>query len=102
MSSPNGQSTRCQVLDGDKLPAQSGGPRALCEAIERAVSQKVPRAAFSVEVRVLSPTRLAATLTVEGRKLPEQNFASMDRQLDGGSFGRFAAAIADQAAKARR
>jgi hypothetical protein len=100
MASPSGQSTPCRVVDGDKLPEGSGGAAALCSAIERAAAAKAPGAAYTVEVKVLSPSRLAATLTSGGRKLPEQNFATMDRELNGGSFERFAAALADQLAKA--
>lgn len=99
MASPSGQSTPCRILDGDKLPGDSGGAAALCSAIERAAAAKAPGVAYTVEVKVLSPSRLAATLTSKGRKLPEQNFAVMDRELNGGSFERFAAALADQLAK---
>ena len=101
MSSPNSQSPTCRVLDGDKLPAGSGGPDALCAAIERAVSARAPGVAYTAEVRVLSSTRLAAALTREGRKLPDQKFASMDRDLSGDSFERFAETIAIQLANGR-
>jgi hypothetical protein len=37
---------------------------------------------------------------VNGRELPKQNFAVMDRQLDRASIARFAAAVAAEAAKA--
>jgi hypothetical protein len=99
MASPSGQSTPCRVVDGDKLPEDSGGAVALCSAIERAAEAKAPGVAYTVEVKVLSPSRLVATLTSGGRKLPEQNFAIVDRQLNGVSFERFAAALADQLVK---
>lgn len=99
MSPPNSQSPHCRVVDGGKLPAESGGAVALCAAIERAVSAKAPGVAFTAEVRVLSSSRLAATLTREGSRLPEQMFASMDRELSGSSFERFAETVADQVAK---
>ena len=99
MASPSGHSTPCRIVDGDKLPDGSGGAAALCTAIERAAAAKAPGVAYTVEVKVLSSSRLAATLTSAGRKLPEQNFATMDRELNGGSFERFAAALADQLAK---
>jgi len=102
MSSANGRSPHCRVVDGSKLPAESGGAVALCAAIERAVSAKAPGVAFTAEVRVLSSSSLAATLTMEGSKLPEQRFASMDRDLTASSFERFAEALADQLAKVRR
>lgn len=100
MASPSGQSTPCRIVDGDKLPDGSGGAAALCAAIERAAAAKTPGVAYTVEVKVLSASRLAATITADGRKLPEQNFAIMDRELNGASFERFAAALADQLAKA--
>ena len=95
MDSPNIQSPTCVVVDGAKLPAESGGAAALCEAIERAVTKQAPGAAVTVEVRVLSSWRLTAALTRDGQQLSEQNFASMDRALNRDSFERFAAAIAD-------
>jgi hypothetical protein len=98
MGSPDSQSPRCRVVDGGKLPAESGGANALCAAIERAASARAPGVAFTAEVRVVSSSRLAATLTRDGRKLPEQNFASMDRELSSSSLERFAAALADQLA----
>lgn len=102
MGSPDSQSSRCQVFDGHKLPALSGGPDALCAAIDRAVSARAPGVAFSAEVRVVSSSMLAATLTAAGRQLPEQKFARMDRELDRSAFERFAEAIADQVAKSRQ
>ncbi len=100
MASTSGQSTPCRIVDGDKLPDGSGGAAALCSAIERAAAARAPGVGYTVEVKVLSPSRLSATLTSGGQKLPEQNFATMDRELNGGSFERFAAALADQLAKA--
>ena len=99
MASPSGQSTPCRVVDGDKLPDESGGAAALCTAIERAAAARAPGVAFTVEVKVLSSSRLAATLTRDGHQLPEQKFASMDREQTRSSFERFAAAIADQLAQ---
>lgn len=100
MDSPASQPARCRVVGGEKLPAASGGAVALCAAIERALSGA--NAAVTAEVRVLSSSMLAATLTADGRTLPEQRFARMDRDLDGRAFERFAEALADQASKARR
>ena len=100
MASPSGQSTPCRIVDGDKLPDGSGGAAALCTEIERAAAAKAPGVAYTVEVKVLSSSRLAAILTADGRRLPEQNFATMDRDLNGGSFERFASALADRLAEA--
>jgi hypothetical protein len=90
------------VIDRDKLPATSGGPLALCAAIERAVAARSPGIDFTAEVRVLSSARLSASLTREGKRLPDQQFASMDRELRDDSFERFAAAIADRIAAERK
>ena len=96
----NIRSEHCRVFDAGKLPAASGGAIALCAAIEQAASEKAPGVEFTAAVKVISSSRLTATLTKGGRKLPEQNFASMDRDLSPGSFERFAAALADQLANA--
>lgn len=93
---------RCVVINGDKLPAASGGSAALCAAIEKAVSAKVPGAKFSAEIRLVSPSTLSGILTLEGQQLSEQKFARLDRELDGSAFERFADALAEQAAEARR
>jgi hypothetical protein len=95
MASPNNQTPACRVVDGDKLPAESGGANALCTAIERAIAARAPGVAFTVEVKVVSSSRLKAALSRDGVRLPEQNFASMDRELRPDSFDRFAAAIGD-------
>lgn len=101
MDTPAAKPQHCQVENGGKLPAASGGAAALCAAIERAVAARAPGAEFSVRVRVLSPSRLTASVTANGRVLPEQSFASMDRDVDSGSFERFADAIAGQVAHSR-
>jgi hypothetical protein len=88
----------CRVVGGEKLPAESGGPAAICSAIEQAVAARAPKARYSAEVRVLSKSGLAANVEVGGRKLPEQHFAVMDRNLNPGSIKRFAEAVADQIA----
>lgn len=90
--------SRCSVVDGDKLPAESGGAVALCSAIERAIANRAPGVDYSVEVKVQSSSRLAAELLREGHALPRQNYATMDRALTRQSFDRFAAALADRIA----
>ena len=102
MGSPVNQSPHCRVVGGERLPSGSGGPAALCAAIERALAARGAGANLTAEIQVLSSSMLAGTLRTDGRTLPEQRFASMDRDLDGRSFERFAAALADQFAKARR
>ena len=93
------QSATCQVIDGGKLPADSGGAKALCEAVTAAVEAQAPGQGYSVEIRVLGSSRLAALVTKDGRKIAEQNLASMDKPITSGSFKRFAAAIAAKLAK---
>ena len=93
------QSATCQVIDGGKLPADSGGAKALCEAVTAAVEAQAPGQGYSVEIRVLGSSRLAALVTKDGRKIAEQNLASMDKLITSGSFKRFAAAIAAKLAK---
>lgn len=102
MSSAEHPRPACRVVGGEKLPAESGGADALCRAITAAVSARVPGVQYNVEVRVLPRSRLAAALTTaDGRGLPPQNFASMDKPLTNKSFQRFAKAIAAALAKAQ-
>ena len=101
MSAPDSESPRCLVLNEEKLPAGSGGATALCAAIEQAMARGAPGLEFKAEVRVLSPSMLAADVSAAGRQLPEQKFARSDGELDGNAFKRFAEALAEQAAKTR-
>jgi hypothetical protein len=95
MNSPSAKAATCRVIDGAKLPAASGGADALCAAIKQAAG-----AAFSVEVRVLSKSSLAATVTTaDGRRLPEQRLAVSDSTLTKGSFERFARNLAAEVAR---
>jgi hypothetical protein len=94
---PNG---RCHIVDGEKLPASSGGSSVVCAEIERAITATAPNAQYSVEVKVLSKSRLAASLVVDGHALPEQHFAIMDSDLNAGAIQRFAASLARVVAQA--
>jgi hypothetical protein len=89
----------CRVIGGEKLPAAAGGSTELCARIERAIAAATPNAHYTAEVRVLSPSRLSALLTVNGRILPEQKFAVMDRDLNPQSIERFAQSLAAVVAK---
>jgi hypothetical protein len=101
VNSPTRQPIDCRVLNGNKLPASSGGAEALCAAIAKAAADQAPAGRFSVEVRVLGAAALAATVTTaDGRRLPEQRFAVSDRNLTQSSFERFARALAEEAARA--
>ena len=101
MNSPTPQLVDCRVVGGEKLPASSGGSEALCTAIREAAALQAPDSRFSVEVRVLGRSSLAATVTTaNGARLPEQRFAISDRDLTKGSLERFAKALAGQVAGA--
>ena len=92
---------KCQVVGGDKLPAATGGPKLICEAIDSAARDLAPRKRFAVQVRVQSPSLMSAVVTLtDGRKLPEQNIAVSDSTLNRRSIERFAEAIARQVAGA--
>lgn len=102
MNSPEPQSApSCRIIDGNKLPAASGGPDALCREIAAATAAAAPGVRYTVEVRVLPRARLSATVTTaDGRTLPELGIASMDKPLTASSFKRFAESIASELAKA--
>lgn len=101
MSSSQHHPAECKVFGGEKLPAASGGADALCKAIADAAAEQAPGIGYSVEVTVLPLSRLSASVTMaDGKKLPEQNFARMDKPLSAGAFKRFASAIAGELAKA--
>lgn len=101
MNLPSSQLIDCRVVGGDKMPAETGGPEALCAAIKRAAAAETPARKFSVEVRVLGSSSLAATLTTaDGTILPEQKFAVSDRSLSKGSLDRFAKALVGEVARA--
>ena len=103
MNSPSPQQVDCRVVGGDKLPPEAGGPDALCAAVMRAAAEAKPAGRFSVEVRVLSASSLAATLkTADGTVLPEQRFAISDRRLTKGSVDRFAKALVSAVAAASK
>jgi hypothetical protein len=103
MSSPPREQARCTIIDGAKLPPASGGADALCAAIRDAMARQLPGTEVTVEVRVLSPSRLRATLTTsDGRKLDDQNYAISDRALGRDAFERFASGLAQSLAEQAR
>ena len=93
---------RCTVVASEKLPISTGGPQQICETIGRLIGAATPHAAYRIEVKVLSPTRLSATLVVNGRTLPEQKFAIMDRELNRAAIERFAQSLATAVANAAK
>ena len=85
--------SNCRVVDGGKLPANSGGADLICSEVQRAIAAHVPGVQYSAEIRVVSASRLVAALVVNGRSLPLQNFAVMDRNLSVETIRRFADAV---------
>jgi hypothetical protein len=100
MSAPQARS--CRVLNGEKLPPESGGAAAICSAIEQAISAKGTKVAYKADVHVLSPSGLAVNLEVGGRKLEEQHFGIMDRNINPSFIKRVAETVADQVVSAAR
>jgi hypothetical protein len=90
-------SGRCSVVAGEKLAPGSGGANGICAEVERAMAAALPGVRYTAEVKVISPSRLTATMVVKGHKLPEQHFATMDRNLTPGAVRRFARALAEAA-----
>jgi len=90
----------CRVIDGGKLIPP--GADTICSEVERAIAAAAPNVRYSAEIRVISPSRLATALIVEGRTLPVQNFAVMDRNLSEGTIKRFARALAGVVAGAAK
>jgi hypothetical protein len=93
---------RCTVLGSEKLPVQTGGENAICGEVEQAITSLALNVSFSAEIKVLARTRLAATLVVNGRTLPELKFAIVDRDLDSAAIRRFAQSLASEVAKAAK
>lgn len=102
MSAPARANGRCQVIAAEKLPADAGGAKAICDAIERAVAETSPNTRFSVDVKVVSRFMLATKIVVNGQALPEQKFAVSDKNLNSASIKRFANSIAAKISNAAR
>ena len=100
MTAASDHRVQCNVTGGAKLRSVSGGASALCRAIEAAIGREAPGKSFSVDVRVLGPSRMSASVSTDkGRKVAEQSVSSMDRDLTSGSFERFARALAAEIAR---
>lgn len=96
VTAPGQPIARCQVVEGDKLPAASGGIDALCAAIDRAAAARGVEQGFSVKVRVGPRSMLAAVVTLaDGSTLPAVNMAEMDREVTRSTLDRFGDAVAD-------
>lgn len=90
---------QCRVLAAEKLGP--GTAAAICAEVERAMDAVIPGARYQIDVRIISPARLSATGSVDGRKFPEQNLASSDRNLTPGAIQRFARALGEAVRAAR-
>jgi hypothetical protein len=95
-----GRSSSCRIVAGEKFLSGSVSRDFVCVEIERAIAANAPEARYSAAVRALSRSRLSATLIVNGRTLPEQNFAIMDRELNPDAIRRFAQSLAAVVAQA--
>lgn len=95
-------SAQCSVVAGQKLLAGSGGAPAVCSDVERAIASVAPGVRYEARISALSSSRLAAILVVNGRTLPEQHFAIMDRELNRAAVERFAHSLAIEVAKAAK
>lgn len=85
----------CEVIGGAKLSSQAGGANEICSMIRQAAGGHAVGKAH-VTVRVLSNTRLSATIVnASGKTLPRQNFAVQDAQLDRTHIAQFARVIAN-------
>ena len=101
MGSANVQHKRCEVLNSQALPADAGNADEICAAIETAAGSLAPGAGYSVEVRVVSASSLAATVRLAaGEVLPERKLAISDRKLNRSAIQRFAQSIGQQIALA--
>ena len=74
----------------------------ICDAINAPSPRNRLKSGISAEVRELSPSRLAATLVVNGKTLPEHKFAVMDSSLSPEAVERFAHSLALAAADAAK
>jgi hypothetical protein len=98
MSVPGEPVAQCHVVEGDKLPAASGGSDELCRALERALDTHGPRPHFTVRVRVEPRSILTADVTLaDGRTLPALHMVEMDRPITKDTLDRFGRAIVDYA-----
>jgi hypothetical protein len=90
----------CRVVAGEKYLKAPINTDLICAEIKRAVADKAPGARVETAVRVISSSRLAAVLVVNGRALPEHKFAIMDSDLSPEAVQRFARSLATAAADA--
>lgn len=98
VTAPTGSAVQCKVVNGEKLPAASGGATELCRALDRALAARDPKPRFTVQVRVEPRSVLTADVTLaDGRTLPALHVAEMDRPVTKDTLDRFGRAIVDHA-----
>lgn len=88
----------CRLVGGENLPS-GVDPDSICASITHAMTERAPAAHYSVEVRVLSKSRLSAALVVNGHALPGQNLAVSDGVIGPAQIRRFAETLAAVAAQ---
>ena len=99
MASTRAETIGCSVQQAANLPAEIGGPDAVCAAITEATRPALQRAGISasqlsVQVRVVSDHRIAAVASLGGRQLPEHVVDVADRTLNRRAIEMLAAAMA--------
>jgi metal-dependent HD superfamily phosphatase/phosphodiesterase len=88
----------CRVAGAERLP-QGLDRNSVCTAIRQALAQQGVRAPYAVDIEIKSSSRVAASLTLNGRALPRQSLAVSDDQLTLASIRQLAKALAATAAK---
>ncbi len=102
MTAVPGAPRPCRLHAAEKLPESAGGAGAVCDTVERAIADAAPGLRYRVDVHVVGPSSIKATLsTADGRSFPEQRLVVNDRLLSRESIDRFARAIAAQLAGTR-
>jgi len=107
MASTRPETIRCSVKLATNLPAEIGGPDAVCAAITQATLPAMQHAGIdasqlSVEVRVMSNHRIAAVAALSGKRLPEHVIDVADRSLNRRAIEMLAAAMAAEVAKSSK
>jgi hypothetical protein len=97
----NATSGACRVIQAEKLQTSISSDM-ICAKVDRAIALRAPGVRYDLQIKVLSASRLAATLVVQGKTLPVQNFAVMDRDLSEGSIEHFANSLATVVAAAAK
>lgn len=83
----------CRFTGAERLP-KGLDRKAVCAAMRQALSQQGVRPPYAIDIEIKSSSRMAASLTVNGRALPRQNLAVSDDQLTLASIRQLADALA--------